>query len=77
MNNKIDNNLFKVFNTKTGVEHYFTSLHRVAQYIGVDRTAVLLVYERSCRRNELECTFKNDWKISVVDGSDIKYKDIN
>lgn len=63
-----NNELFRISN---GIEqHYFTSLHRAAEYLGSQRAQVLYAYIRDLKYNK-------EWLIEIVDGSEIKYKDIN
>lgn len=71
MKDKKDNNLIKV-TLSDGTIHYFTSTNRVAKYVN----SVQSVIEYHMRRNNGE--FKSiGAKFEIVDGSNVKYKDIN
>ena len=69
MAKKADNMLFKVTDIKDGSEHWYTSLQRIADSIGVQRTTIM---QCLWKKN----TYKN-WKIEHLDGSEVKYKNIN
>lgn len=66
---KYDNNLYRVENELNGETHYFTSLQKIADVVGVQRTSIDTSFKRTGK-----------WKhllIDIVDGSEVKYKDIN
>lgn len=70
MKNKTDNGLFKVTNDELHYVHWFTSLGRVSAVLGIFRNTVEYCYLRNKPTT-------NGYKIELVDGTDIKYKDIN
>lgn len=70
MKEKKDNNLVKLTTVK-GV-HYFTSTNRCAIFLNTSQSVI----DYNIRNNKgiiknLECT------VEIVDGSEVKYKDIN
>ena len=71
MAKKEDNNLFKVTNLKTQEVRYYTSYQRIADAIGAKRTSIWQKHYFYGKD-----TYK-DWKIELVDGSEIQYKYIN
>lgn len=67
---KKDNNLFKVTDLKTGKIHWYTSLQRIADSIGVQRTTLTqALWKNDC--------YKDIIRIQIEDGSEVLYKDIN
>lgn len=64
-----DNNLFKMTNCETGEIKYFTSINRIANYFNVQRIQVEVPYKR--------CGKYKNYDIEIIDGSEIKYKDID
>ena len=69
MDKKFDNNLFMVTNEERNYKHWFTSLNRIAKMIGVPRTSVEIPFMKNKPYN--------GYKIEIVDGSDVMYRDIN
>ena len=55
--------------TRGDEHHYFTSLYRAGLYIGKQRAPVEYAL--------LKGKDVNGWTVEIVDGSEIKYKDIN
>lgn len=70
-NTKVDNNLYRVTDLKDGSQHWYTSLQRIANAIGIQRTLVMYACAKPNK------TYKDLYKIELVDGSDITYKNIN
>ena len=69
MTEKLDNNLFMVTCEERNYKRWFTSLNRIAKMIGVPRTSIELAFMKNKPYN--------GYNIEIVDGSNIKYKDIN
>lgn len=69
MSEKHDNNLFKVTNEERHYVHWFTSIGRIAADLEMNRSTVEYAF--------LKNKTTNGYKIELVDGTDIKYKDIN
>lgn len=67
---KTNNNLIKITNLDTGEFRYFTKDSYVQAYIGCSVTALLQV------RGNKSLKYGN-YKYEIVDGSEIKYKNIN
>ena len=72
MQKKKDNNLLLVTSGKK--KHYFTSLSRVAKFLGINAGSVAWAIGH---RNTLKNNNDEDVTIEYVDGSDIPYKYIN
>ena len=67
---KRDNNLIQITNTQTGEVRYFTKDSYAQSYIGCSVTAMPAIKGNKSR------DFKHI-KYELIDGSEIKYKDIN
>lgn len=67
---KKDNNVIRITNLETGEVRYFTKDHYVMLYVGCSQAAMPTIKAGRSR------DFSNI-KYDIVDGSDIKYKDIN
>ena len=70
MTNKFNNNLFKVTNEEKNYIHYFTSMNRVGQALGAQQGQLKYYYYLQ------EKPYKG-YFIELVDGSEIKWKDID
>lgn len=73
MQAKIDNNLVKLTQIGSDYVHYFTSLQRVAKFLGTYRDKIDYYYLKKAPLN----INGNSYMIEIVDGADIKYKEIN
>lgn len=62
---KRNNNLLKVTNLKTNETWWCTKTTYVGKIIGCTPAAVF------CEK------YKNDYKVEILDGSEVKWKDIN
>lgn len=69
MSQKEDNNLFKVTNEEEKYVHWFTSLQRVAVGLGIPRNTAEYYY--------LKKQLYKGYTIELVNGSEVKYKNIN
>ena len=68
---KKDNMLYHVIDMDNiNEELWFTSLQRVANYIGAYRNALEISLYKSH-------TYKNRWVVELEDGSEVLYKNIN
>lgn len=67
---KTNNNVIKVTNEQTGEVRYFTKDHYVMLWTGASQAALPLIRCGTSRK------FPHI-KYEIVDGSEIKYKDIN
>lgn len=67
---KIDNNLIRLTNILNGEVKYFTKDSYVAQYLGCSNTALIQIKGGGSMKYQ-------NWKYEIVDGGNIKYKDIN
>lgn len=70
---KTNNNLIKVTTMTDKSIHYYTNVKKIADRFGVHPTVIntAILKDNSKLRKE------HDVKIEIVDGSDVKYKDIN
>lgn len=67
---KRDNNVIRITNTETGEVRYFTKDTYVQIYISCSQTAMPLIKAGKSR------AYAN-YKYEIVDGGELKYKDIN
>ena len=67
---KKDNNVIRITNMETGEIKYFTKDTYVQNYIGCSQTAMPLIKAGKSRQYSYI-------KYEIVDGGEIKYKDIN
>lgn len=67
---KTNNNLIKITNILTKEVKYFTKDSYVCKYIGCSNTALSGVISGNSPKYQ-------NWKYEIVDGSEIKYKNIN
>lgn len=67
---KKDNNLIKITNVLTKEVRYFTKDSYVREYIGCSVTALTQLKSGGSPKYQ-------NWKYELVDGGEIKYKDIN
>lgn len=67
---KIDNRLIKITNKDSGEYRYFTKDSYVQLYIGCSQSSIPQI------KTGATLKYKN-WKYELVDGSQIKWKDIN
>ena len=70
MNTKLKENELYMIENKDYGKYYFDSLYRAGEFLGCQRAQM----EYSLMKNK---AFKGIWNVSVVDGSEIKWKDIN
>lgn len=67
---KQNNNLIKITNTQTNEVRYFTKNNHVCSYIGCGLLTLGMIKQGRSK------TYKH-YVYEIVDGSEIKYKDIN
>ncbi len=67
---KKNNNVIRITNTETGEIKYFTKDTYVQNYIGCSQTSMPLIKAGKSRNYA-------NFKYEIVDGGEIKYKDIN
>lgn len=67
---KQNNNLIKITNVLTGEIHYFTKDSYVRELLGCSTTAMYQLKAGGSPKYQ-------NWRYQIVDGSEIKYKDIN
>lgn len=67
---KQNNNLIKISNILTGEVKYFTKDSYVREHIGCSISALTQIKSGGSPKYQ-------NWKYQIIDGSEIKYKDIN
>ena len=70
MNTKLKENELYMIENKDYGKYYFDSLYRAGEFLGCQRAQM----EYSLMKKR---AFKGIWNVYVVDGSEIKWKDIN